>query len=139
MNSTLYPGSGEHRMNSTFFRWMRISTCTALVACASLALGEHPRRSHGRVESATSTSASATVAGESGVVNINQASAEELARLPGVGPARAKAIIELRRSRPFQHPEEITKVAGIGRKMFGRMRPYIATAGLTTLKRRPKK
>ncbi len=78
-------------------------------------------------------------ASSEGVVNINEASADELSRLPGVGPARARAIVELRRTRPFHHPEEITRVKGIGRKMFGRMRPYVAVAGLTTLKRRPTK
>jgi competence protein ComEA len=69
-----------------------------------------------------------------GVVNINDASADELEVLPGIGPARARAIVEHRRAHPFRKIEEITKVKGIGRKTFGRLRPYISVSGPTTLR-----
>jgi competence protein ComEA len=69
-----------------------------------------------------------------GVVNLNQASAEELELLPGIGPGKARAIVEHRRTHPFRKIEEIVKVKGIGRKTFAKLRQYIAVAGPTTLK-----
>lgn len=68
-----------------------------------------------------------------GVVNISQASPEELERLPGIGPAKARLIVEHRKQHPFKKVDEITKVKGIGRKTFARLRPYLTTAGPTTL------
>jgi competence protein ComEA len=60
-----------------------------------------------------------------GQVNINSASADELARLPGVGPAKAKAIVEYRSGEPFRKPEDLRKVKGIGDKLFERLRDQI--------------
>ena len=41
-----------------------------------------------------------------GVVNINTANLAELTMLPGVGPSKARAIIEHRASTPFKSPAE---------------------------------
>ncbi len=73
-----------------------------------------------------------------GVVNINTATEEELVRIPGIGPARAAAIVQLReRAHRFNHPEDLLRVRGIGRVGFRRMRPFLALAGDTTLASRP--
>lgn len=73
-----------------------------------------------------------------GVVNINTATAEELVRIPGIGPARAAAIVQLReRAHRFNHTEDLLRVRGIGRVGFRRMRPYLALTGETTLASRP--
>jgi competence protein ComEA len=69
----------------------------------------------------------------SGVVNINNATAEQLERLPGVGPSRAEAIVELRRTHPFKKVDELSKVKGIGRKTLAKMRGYLTVLGPTTL------
>jgi len=58
-------------------------------------------------------------------VNINAASADELARLPGVGPAKAKAIVEYRSEEPFRKPEDLRKVKGIGDKLYDRLKDQI--------------
>ena len=72
-----------------------------------------------------------------GVVNLNTASAEELIRLPGVGPARARAILELRaRLGHFSRLEELLRVKGIGRATFRKLRPLLALSGPTTLRER---
>ena len=83
--------------------------------------------------SARAPSAVAAPRSSEGVVNVNDASEEQLERLPGIGPTKARAIAEHRHGHPFRHADELTKVKGIGRKTFGRLRPYITTVGPTTL------
>jgi competence protein ComEA len=68
-----------------------------------------------------------------GVVNLNDATEDQLALLPGIGAGKAHAIAEHRRAHPFRRIDELTKVKGIGRKTFGRLRPYITTVGATML------
>ncbi|MBL8635258.1 MAG: ComEA family DNA-binding protein [Myxococcales bacterium] len=68
-----------------------------------------------------------------GVVNINEATADQLERLPGVGPSRAQAIIQFRKTHPFKRPEELQRVKGLGKKSWNRLRPLIALTGPTTL------
>ncbi|WP_260258909.1 ComEA family DNA-binding protein [Vibrio intestinalis] len=50
------------------------------------------------------------------VVNVNQASAQELADLlKGIGLKKAQAIVDYRDANgPFKKPEELAKVKGIG-------------------------
>ena len=72
--------------------------------------------------------------GATGVVNIQTANETELALLPGVGPARAAAIIAFRADHPFHRVEDIMRVRGIGRAMFRRMRTHITVEGPTTLR-----
>ena len=63
-----------------------------------------------------------------GRVNINTASLQELDTLPGVGPAIAQRIIDYRTEHgPFQTPEEITQVNGIGPSTFEELRDRITT------------
>ncbi len=58
-------------------------------------------------------------------VDLNSASAEELARLPGIGPAKARAIIEHRTAEPFHRPDDLRKVKGIGDKLYERVKDQI--------------
>ena len=62
----------------------------------------------------------------SGKININTASASELDKLPGVGEAIAKKIIEYREyNGNFSSIEEIKNVSGIGYSKFEKMKDYI--------------
>ena len=62
-----------------------------------------------------------------GMVNINTADIKELDKLPGVGPATAKRIIEYRTENgDFQSPEEIKRVKGIGEAKYEKMKDKIA-------------
>lgn len=67
-------------------------------------------------------------------VNVNQASATELARLPRVGPSLAGTIVAHREKHgPFKRAEDLMEVKGIGEKMFTTLKPYVAVSGPTTL------
>jgi competence protein ComEA len=67
-------------------------------------------------------------------VNVNQASADELARLPRVGPSLAGKIVAHRQQHgPFKRAEDLMEVKGIGEKMFALLKPYLAVSGPTTL------
>ncbi|MSP59057.1 MAG: helix-hairpin-helix domain-containing protein [Myxococcales bacterium] len=68
-----------------------------------------------------------------GVVNLNQADEVALELLPGIGPAKAKQILEHRKAHPFRKVEDLTRVKGIGRKTLAKLKPYLAVAGATTL------
>ena len=56
------------------------------------------------------------------VVDLNQATAEELATLPGIGPALARRIVAHRGERGgFDSPEELASVPGISRAAYERV------------------
>ncbi len=60
-------------------------------------------------------------------IDPNTASADELQRLPGVGPVIAQRIISFRsKTGPFEDADELTAVKGIGPKKLAKMKPYIA-------------
>ena len=68
-------------------------------------------------------------------VNINSADAGQLALLPRVGPSVAQRIIEYRKQNgPFKKAEDLMLVQGIGEKTYQLIKPYVATAGETTLR-----
>jgi competence protein ComEA len=61
-------------------------------------------------------------------ININQASAQELDTLPGIGPSLAEEIVSYRRQYgSFQKIEDIMGVPGIGPATFERIKDYITT------------
>jgi competence protein ComEA len=103
-----------------------------VVTMLALAVGGARARAQPSTRAAASVAASAPKSSD-GVVNLNDASEDELERLPGIGPGKARAIAEHRHAHPFRRIDELTKVKGIGRKTFGRLRPYITTVGPTTL------
>jgi len=58
--------------------------------------------------------------------DLNSASVEELATVPGVGEKLAMAIVLKRRSEPFHSVDELKTVAGIGGKKFEQIKEYFA-------------
>lgn len=121
--------------------WLALSVLTGQPGWA--APPSKPNKPSQPSEPAASTSPPAPAAGPgqstSGVVNLNDASSEQLQLLPGVGPSRAEAILSYRKSHPFKRVEELTRIKGIGRKSLLRLRSLLTTSGPTTLKERPGK
>lgn len=69
-----------------------------------------------------------------GVVNINTATAAELAFLPGIGPKAAERIIAYREEHgPFKKTTDLMQVKGIGDRTYERLSPYLTVEGKTTL------
>lgn len=63
-------------------------------------------------------------------VNINTASAAELATLTGIGPAKADAIVEHReKNGQFKTVDDLKLVRGIGDKMLEKLRPHVTVDG----------
>ena len=73
-------------------------------------------------QSPTNTSSEST-----GLVNINQADASLLMTLPGIGPAKADAIIAHRDGQGlFKDPADLKNVTGIGQKTFEKLEVLIS-------------
>ncbi len=60
-------------------------------------------------------------------VNINTAAKKELTALKHVGDKIAVRIIEHRKENPFQKPEDLMKVKGIGPKVYEANKDLIVT------------
>jgi len=60
-----------------------------------------------------------------GKVILNRANLEDLRRLPGVGPKRAQAILDLRaKLGRFRKPTDLLRVKGIGAKSLKKLEPH---------------
>lgn len=59
-------------------------------------------------------------------VDLNTAALDDLTALPGIGEAKAQAILDYRREHgPFRRVEDVMKVKGIGEGIFQQLEPYI--------------
>lgn len=81
-------------------------------------IGENPEE----IAQTTTTTGSTN----DGKIRINQASESELTTLPGIGPAKAEAIIQYREEHgPFQAVEDLLNISGIGQKTLDRFADMI--------------
>ena len=72
----------------------------------------------------------ATVPGELGKININTATAEELAQLPGIGPVTAENIVAYRdENGKFETVFDLLDVSGIGKETMKNIGELITTGG----------
>jgi len=82
--------------------------------------------------SAAASSQSVAAAASPGVtpdgkVILNRASADDLVRLPGIGPKRAQAIIAMRQrlGGRFQRVRDLLRIRGIGYRTLQRIKPLV--------------
>jgi competence ComEA-like helix-hairpin-helix protein len=60
------------------------------------------------------------------LVDLNLASEADLVALPGIGPARARAILAYRREAgPFAAVSDLSRVPGFSRSLVARLAPYL--------------
>ena len=70
--------------------------------------------------------ATSTETGEALVINLNTATVKQLMELPGIGEAKATAILEYRKKvGRFTATEEIMNVSGIGEAMYEKIKDKI--------------
>lgn len=62
---------------------------------------------------------------ESALIDINSADETLLQTLPGIGPAKAAAIVTYREATPFKTIDDLSEVDGIGDKTLEQLRPLI--------------
>lgn len=66
-------------------------------------------------------------------VNVNTASQAELEALNGIGPVKAKAILDYRQKNgPFKSVDDLKKVTGIGDKTLESIRKDVSLSGAST-------
>jgi competence protein ComEA len=59
-------------------------------------------------------------------LDINRATAEDFATLPGIGPELARRIVAFREKHgPFRRIEDLLVIKGMGRKKWRAIRPYL--------------
>jgi len=59
-------------------------------------------------------------------ININTANSEQLQQVPGIGPATAEKILQMRKSYgPFKSVDDLLAIRGLGAKRLEKMRKYL--------------
>jgi competence ComEA-like helix-hairpin-helix protein len=63
------------------------------------------------------------------LIDVNKASAEDFAQLPGIGPKLAERIVTFRKKHgPFRRVEDLLAIQGIGYGKWKAIRPYLRLA-----------
>jgi competence protein ComEA len=66
-------------------------------------------------------------------VNVNTANQQDLETLKGIGPVKAKAIIDYRsKNGPFKSAADLVNVPGIGQKTVEKLKADLAFSGATS-------
>jgi len=82
---------------------------------------------------AAARAAETDAAGSAAKVNINQATAAQIAYLPRVGAKAAQRIVDYRKEHGnFARPEDLMEVKGVGEKLFVVLKPHVTVSGPTT-------
>lgn len=80
------------------------------------------------IEQTSSNSDAHSVTVADGAIDINLASAEELAKIPHIGPKLAGSIVEFRELHgPFRRPEHLMLIRGISNSRYHEIRAFVKT------------
>ena len=99
-----------------------IQNLRALIGCVAIvcAIAATSRVSYAQQEQAPGAAPKTTV-------NLNTATIEQLAALPGIGQKTAERILEYRtKNGGFKKIEELMNVKGIGEKSFLKLKPLVS-------------
>lgn len=66
-----------------------------------------------------------SIVNNTGKINLNIATKEELLTIPNIGESKADLIIEYRNNTPFTSIEDIMNIKGIGNGIFEKIKTYI--------------
>ncbi|SDC68785.1 competence protein ComEA [Paenibacillus sp. UNCCL117] len=88
--------------------------------------GNEEAAAAGGVPAGKPAAAGSASAASDGKLDLNRATAEQLDALPGIGPSRAQAIIELRKKLGgFRSVTQLKEVKGIGAQTFKKLEPLV--------------
>jgi competence protein ComEA len=106
---------------------MKLNRIVAFAVASLLALGSFAPVASAAEKSARKPAKTSKPA--VGAINLNSASAEQLASLPGVGEKLAARIVEYRTKQgPFKSTQELMNVKGVGEKNFQRIQAHLTVA-----------
>jgi comEA protein len=72
-------------------------------------------------------------------VNINTANSDELQQVPGIGPATAEKILQMRKSYgAFKSVDDLLSIKGLGKKRLEKMRKYLTVSKASAGRQSPK-
>lgn len=97
----------------------RIAAAGLLAVAMMIATG-------GLAAAATGAAPSVAASESAGKVDVNSASAAELASLPGIGDSKAAAIIAEREKKPFASVDDLERVRGIGARTVEDLRSKVS-------------
>jgi competence protein ComEA len=103
---------------STFFLYFAISLAIVVVSLPLI-----PKRGTTQINHTTDISKPNKTKPQ--IIDINNATFDQLINLPKIGPAIAKRIIDYRSKTPFERKTDIMKVSGIGSKTYDKIKDLI--------------
>ena len=103
-------------------RMAQLSTAATLAAAFACVLA----LTGAQAQAATASAPASAAAESSAKVDVNSASAAELASLPGIGASKAQAIIAERDKKPFSSVDDLERVRGIGARTVEDLRGKVS-------------
>ena len=98
----------------------------AAVTCLLLLLWNQPARKQDSYTASGRAGVLPEAVYPSGTIRINQAEAEDLLELPGIGETLSAMILEERNlNGPFFYPEDLISVKGIGKQKLKQILEYL--------------
>ena len=99
---------------------------TRILMAAILGIAVSAAAASAQNKATTPKTAATVTATATAPVNLNTATVEQLATIPGVGPKMAERIIDYRQKNGgFRKVEDLMNVSGVGEKSFLKMKPLI--------------